>query len=994
MPDSVVIQWARLGDILQTRVLLSRLRSINPESRIVLVGDADYAELVRWFPERIDFWPIDLSALAALARHGGSHGEFLQTIGQLSAYGDNQLFEECYVLTRSSAALVFAEMLNPAHQLGYRHSGNDIHIPDGVRHIEEAYTTGHEFPVHIADIWASLTRRDLAAAWLPKLVLPSRKQLNRDPNVIRIGVFCDAGEPYRMIPVNWLSGLLTEFRKHGHVRVTLLGNRSSTDDKLAQLTAQNNEWLDDKRGMTTLTDLCYELTALDLAIGPDTGGLHLAAMQGTATIGLYFSGARAAQTGPYAPNSLVIQDPDWDDATCDLIVRSVLNGYAMLYSKNLFQSKLDRYGIFYLRSGDSESNAESMNPERANYFEQQYVDVDVTVDSAVEHMTRPEQPVTIIIPESGVSHYTDELLLNLTNELSEVEHQIILVLSGASAGRNINSHDGRNIDCLHEQSNLSFAAACNLGAHHALYERLLFLNNDVQIPTGELVKLLLRNGSKHITSPVLLYADGTIQNTGVEIRNERITECDHGLIETARSNRIVDAVSAVAMLMPRQIFTELNGFDERYVNGYEDLDFCLRAEEKGISSRIDFESRVIHFRGSSEGRHNHESENLRLFVSRWHDKLKRTGELRRNTVKSEIFPLLIISNQSHDAAGSRLRWGWPLNELGWKVGREYLWITAAEAESDIEQFEQLLDQANAVIVFRPLSSQAVQSAILRRKEECTLIVDSDDLVLNRFHASSQRARSRRVYENAFCELLNHADLITASTEDLSQQLRNNGYETVCLPLKPWMSQLNEHCRHNHHNSEIRIGFMGSQSHLLDLGSIIPALELVLEANPQARFYWWGCHPGALAVHPQVRMGGPIIVDYKTHLDRLHRFDLDIAVVPLLDAPVNRVKTPLKYFEYALAGIPAVFSNIEPYVSSVQNGITGLLVDDNTHEWVNAITVLVKNYELRNNISRQALTQVTKLIDNNNVIEEYDKLLHSIFPTVRNHPKVNAVAMSR
>ncbi|MFZ5434388.1 MAG: glycosyltransferase [Calditrichota bacterium] len=959
-----------------------------------MVGDARYAELVRWFPERIDFWPIDLSALAALARHGGSQGEFLRTIRQLSAYGDHQLFDESYVLTRSPAALLFVEMLSPARHLGYRHSGNDIQIPAGVRQVEEAYTTGHEFPVHLADIWASWTHRDFTATWLPKIVLPSYEQLNHDSNVIRIGVFCDAGEPYRMIPVNWLGNLLNEFRKHSHVRVTLLGNQSSTDDTLAQHGVLYDEWLDDKRGMTTLTDLCYELTAQDIAIGPDTGGLHLAAMLGTTTIGLYFGGARAAQTGPYAPRSLVFQDPEWDDATRDSIVRFVLNENVISNSEQLFQSKLDRFGIVYTQSGDSDSHADDMNPERANYFDQQYVDVDIAVDSAVEHMTRPEQPVTIVVPENGVSHYTDELLLDLKSELSGTSHQVILVLSGKSAGRMIDKIDGLNITCLHEDNNLSFAAACNIGARHALQERLLFLNNDVRIPAGELRKLLLRNAGNQITSPVLLYADGTIQNTGVEIRDERIIERDHGINEFAHSNSIVDAVSAVAMLIPRQIFMELNGFDEQYVNGYEDLDFCLRAAEKGISSSVDYESRIIHFRGSSEGRHNHESENLRLFVSRWHDKLKRTGEHYRNTVSSEIVPLLIISDQSQDAAGSRLRWGWPLNELGWQTDRNYLWITTAEAESDIERLEQLLDQATAVIVFRPLSSQAVQSAILRRKEECILIVDSDDLVLNRFHASSQRACSRRVYENAFCELLNHADLITASTEELSQQLRNNDYETVCLPLKPWMSQLNEHCRHNYLNSEIRIGFMGSQSHLLDLGSIIPALELVLEANPQARFYWWGCRPGALAVHPQVRMGGPIIVDYKTHLDRLHRFDLDIAVVPLLDAPVNRVKTPLKYFEYALAGIPAVFSNIEPYASSVQNGITGLLVDDNTNEWVNAITVLVKNYELRNNISRQALTQVTKLIDNNDVIEEYDKLLHSIFPTVRNHQKVNTVVMSR
>jgi len=43
----------------------------------------------------------------------------------------------------------------------------------------------------------------------------------------------------------------------------------------------------------------------------------------------------------------------------------------------------------------------------------------------------------------------------------------------------------------------------------------------------------------------------------------------------------VAAVSAAAMLIKREVFQELNGFDEAYEYGYEDVDICLRALEKG-----------------------------------------------------------------------------------------------------------------------------------------------------------------------------------------------------------------------------------------------------------------------------------------------------------------------------------------------------------------------------------------------------------------------------
>ena len=71
------------------------------------------------------------------------------------------------------------------------------------------------------------------------------------------------------------------------------------------------------------------------------------------------------------------------------------------------------------------------------------------------------------------------------------------------------------------------------------------------------------------------------------------------------------------MLVPRKLFLSLGGFDESFINGFEDLDFCFRARSKGFKVMYTPESVVIHHESKTPGRHDHHAHNARLFASRW-----------------------------------------------------------------------------------------------------------------------------------------------------------------------------------------------------------------------------------------------------------------------------------------------------------------------------------------------------------------------------------------
>jgi hypothetical protein len=87
--------------------------------------------------------------------------------------------------------------------------------------------------------------------------------------------------------------------------------------------------------------------------------------------------------------------------------------------------------------------------------------------------------------------------------------------------------------------------------------------------------------------------------------------------------------------------------------------------------------------------------------------------------------------------------------------------------------------------------------------------------------------------------------------------------------------------------------------------------------------------------------------------------IDIAFVPLLAAPHNAARSPVKYFDWAWLGVPGVYSNTTPYNNVVKDRITGLLVGDSGQEWRRALHNLLHDQDLRREIVTESQLDLTK-----------------------------------
>lgn len=90
-------------------------------------------------------------------------------------------------------------------------------------------------------------------------------------------------------------------------------------------------------------------------------------------------------------------------------------------------------------------------------------------------------------------------------------------------------------------------------------------------------------------------------------------------------------------------------------------------------------------------------------------------------------------------------------------------------------------------------------------------------------------------------------------------------------------------------------------------------------------------------------------NWQEYLDFCAQQDHDIGLAPLTNGAFNRARSINKLFDISRCGGAGIYSNSEPYSNVIDNGKTGVLCDQKAEDWINAISSLVEDEQLRKNI---------------------------------------------
>jgi GT2 family glycosyltransferase len=206
-------------------------------------------------------------------------------------------------------------------------------------------------------------------------------------------------------------------------------------------------------------------------------------------------------------------------------------------------------------------------------------------------------------------------------------YEVIVVDNGSDAHTRAALSEMAWLRLVLNSANRGFGPASNQGAALARGRYLLFLNTDAFLHPGWFPRLAHALDLRDVAAvvPKLLNADGSLQDAGVLLAQDGrvIVYGDGERPDDPRFDfrRYVDAGSAAVMLMHRERFLELGGFDDRYAPAYyEDADLCLRIAASG--SRVLYEpsataTHVRHGSGSLEQARVLSERNRGRFAQRW-----------------------------------------------------------------------------------------------------------------------------------------------------------------------------------------------------------------------------------------------------------------------------------------------------------------------------------------------------------------------------------------
>ena len=221
----------------------------------------------------------------------------------------------------------------------------------------------------------------------------------------------------------------------------------------------------------------------------------------------------------------------------------------------------------------------------------------------------PKAKISVIIPSKDKVALLQRCVQTVLDTTLGEALEILIVDNGSTEADTLDYYQSLTgnptIRILRFDRPFNYSAMNNFGAVHASGDYFLFLNNDTEaIQPGWLQELLGWAQLKEIgvVGAKLLLPTGEIQHAGVIVGLGGFAghpfagqaEPTFGVFGSTEWYRNYLAVTGACMLMRREVFHQVGGFDESFISCGSDVELCLRLRTAGYRGVYNPFARLLH----------------------------------------------------------------------------------------------------------------------------------------------------------------------------------------------------------------------------------------------------------------------------------------------------------------------------------------------------------------------------------------------------------------
>lgn len=247
--------------------------------------------------------------------------------------------------------------------------------------------------------------------------------------------------------------------------------------------------------------------------------------------------------------------------------------------------------------------------------------------------------ISIVIPNKNNSSQFQKCISSVLTKSTYNNYEILVVDNNSTDYSLLNfyeqlSKDYRNVKIFEYDESFNYSAIVNAAVKHCEGDYILLLDSDTEIITPEWIEELLMYAQRKDVGAVgakLLMFDGAVQHGGIilGLGSRHIVANSHYGIDKQSFGYMgklfyaqnVSAVTSACLMVKKENFKAVDGFDENLTIAYGDVDFCLKLREKNLSNIFNPFCVLYHSENNSFYDEKIFEDEIKIFKDKWNNTL-------------------------------------------------------------------------------------------------------------------------------------------------------------------------------------------------------------------------------------------------------------------------------------------------------------------------------------------------------------------------------------